>query len=214
VVVAALPATNLDDDGDSDGDGVNDKLEDLAPNGGDGNDDGIDDASQPAVVSIQSYPGTAMLTLASSCALSAVMVTDEQLIAPDAGYAYPFGLIAFRAACSSATFSLFVHTPNEVPSTYRKYGPVPAGGPIAVWYTLPGATFSSVTIGASAATRIDFALTDGGLGDDTAIDGVIVDQGGPGTGAAEIPLFDPYGVLMMTLLMAFAAAWVLAKGRG
>ncbi len=44
------------------------------------------------------------------------------------------------------------------------------------WYELPGVTFDTTTVLGSTIARARFTLNDGQLGDDTGVDGVIVDQ--------------------------------------
>jgi uncharacterized protein len=190
---------------DSDGDGVDDVIEQAAPNGGDGNGDGISDHTQATVASLPAATGSGYLTLQSSCSLREVYVTTESAMpSDDHGFEYPHGMIAFRAPCTSATFSLFVYGSGAV-SSYRKYGPLPPGGP-SQWYQLPGASFQVVTVGSLHPRRIDFALRDGGTGDDTPVDGVIVDQGGPAEPTATIPTLDQWALLALAMAMAAFAA--------
>jgi hypothetical protein len=168
------PSNNTDNTGnggvasvnpDTDGDGVADTVEQAAPNGGDGNGDGIPDYTQSTVASIPAATGSGYLTLQSSCTLTEVYVTTSSAMpTPDPSHShYPHGLIAFRAPCSSATFSLFVYGSGAV-NAYRKFGPLPPGGP-QQWYGIP-ATFTVTTVGSLHPRRIDFSLTDGGTGDD------------------------------------------------
>jgi uncharacterized repeat protein (TIGR01451 family) len=190
---------------DTDGDGVADGVEQAAPNGGDGNGDGIPDHTQSTVASLPAATGSGYLTLQSSCALQEVYVTTESAMpSDDPAFEYPHGMIAFRAPCSSATFSLFVYGSGAV-SSYRKYGPLPPGGP-SQWYGLPGASFQVVTVGSLHPRRIDFSLTDGGTGDDTVVDGVIVDQGGPADPTANIPTLDEWALLALAMVIAAFAA--------
>ena len=190
---------------DSDGDGVDDVIEQAAPNGGDGNGDGIPDHTQSSVASIPAATGSGYLTLQSSCPLEEVYVTTEDAMPiGDHGHHYPHGMIAFRAPCTSATFSLFIYGSGAV-SSYRKYGPLPPGGP-AQWYQLPGATFQVVTVGSLHPRRVDFSLTDGGTGDDTPVDGVIVDQGGPADPDAAIPTLSEWALIALAMAMAAFAA--------
>jgi uncharacterized repeat protein (TIGR01451 family) len=196
--------------GDTDGDGVPDTVEQAAPNGGDGNGDGIPDYQQITVASIPAATGNGYLTLQSSCTLQEVYVVEEgDLPTDDHGHRYPHGLIAFRAPCSSATFSLFIYGSGSV-SSYRKYGPLPPGGP-AQWYQLPGATFQVVTVGSLHPRRVNFSLTDGGTGDDTPVDGVIVDQGGPSDPDAAVPTASEWALLMMAGLLAMAGVLVMKR---
>jgi len=207
------PADNTDNTGnggtatvnlDTDGDGVADTIEQAAPNGGDGNGDGIPDYQQATVASIPAATGSGYLTLQSSCPLQEVYVTTPAAMPRnDHGFNYPHGLIAFRAPCSSATFSLFAYGSGAT-SVYRKFGPLPPGG-LPQWYELPGATFSTATVGSLHPRRVDFSLTDGGTGDDTPVDGVIVDQGGPAE-PSDIPTLSEWALIaLITALAAFAA---------
>jgi hypothetical protein len=208
---------DLDSDGvgdvcdtDTDGDGVTDGVESAAPNGGDGNADGTADNVQRTVTSLPSAQGAGYLTLQSSCILQNVDAVAESELPDDPIYLYPRGLIAFRAPCSSATFSLFLHGAGPMPGTYRKYGPLPPGGG-AQWYTLPGVTFGAATIGSSLVDRVDFSLTDGGTGDDTAVDGVIVDQGGPAAIATNIPSLDSFALLLLGVMLSFAGVIAIRR---
>jgi uncharacterized repeat protein (TIGR01451 family) len=190
---------------DADGDGVNDSIEQAAPNGGDGNGDGTPDYLQGTVASLPAATGSGYLTLQSSCPLQQVTVTTEGAQpVEDQKFNYPHGLIAFRAPCSSATFSLYVYGSGAV-SSYRKYGPNPPGG-AAQWYDLPGTTFGVATVGTEHPRKIDFSLTDGGVGDDTPVDGVIVDQGGPAA-PFDIPTLSWEMLAMLAAVLGAAAMW-------
>ena len=68
-----------------------------------------------------------------------------------------------------------------------------------------------MVIGGQTVTRIDFTLVDGQVGDDTGVDGVIVDEGGPSAENDAIPVLGPYGFLLLALLLAAAGA--LARRR-
>jgi uncharacterized repeat protein (TIGR01451 family) len=186
--------------GDTDGDGVSDTIEQGAPNGGDGNGDGIPDYQQSTVASLPAATGSGYLTLQSSCPLQQVsVITSGAIPTPDPGHIYPHGLISFRAPCSSATFSLYVYG-SAATAVYRKFGPLPPGGP-QQWYGIP-ATFTTATVGTLHPRRIDFSLTDGGTGDDTPVDGVIVDQGGPSTPAGGAPTLSVWALFAMTIALA------------
>jgi hypothetical protein len=199
-------------DDDLDGDGVPNALEDAGPNGGDGNGDGIPDSMQPNVASLPAATGAGYLTLVSSCTLLDVNVTTEEAFEDDPVYLYPFGLIGFRAPCTNATFSLYVHAESIYPLTYRKFGPNPPGSTNLEWYTLPDAVVGTAIIGGVEVPRIDFVLTDGELGDDTGVDGMIVDAGGPAVEIAAIPIFGPFGLMITILMLAMAGAFVIRRG--
>ena len=214
-LVSASAALTVATATDADGDGVPDALEAAGPNGGDANGDGIPDRTQSTVVTLASAGG-GHLTLVSSCPLFDVSTRAVQA-KEDPGYSYPFGTISFRAPCSSATFSLFVRGPfGNAPTEFRKHGPNPPGSANVIWYTLFSANISDVVIGGEPAKRIDFSLTDGGVGDDTGVDGIIVDEAGLADVAAPIPVLSPYGLLVLAVLLAMAGVVVRrrATGRG
>ena len=79
------------------------------------------------------------------------------------------------------------HGSDGLTPPYRKYGPTTPGNPAtASWYDLPGAVFDSESIGGSTVATVTLSLSDGALGDDTGVDGMIVDVGGP-TALASVP---------------------------
>ncbi len=107
---------------------------------------------------------------------------------------------------------------------YRKYGPVPPDFTAAQWYTLDTVIFGSEIINGKQVATARFNLTDGGLGDDTGVDGVIVDQGGPALPTAvtpppvvippavnppakPIPVFGPWMFVLLSTLLGFIGSW-------
>ncbi|MEW8499217.1 MAG: hypothetical protein AB2699_11950 [Candidatus Thiodiazotropha taylori] len=111
------------------------------------------------------------------------------------------------AVGESSDFTICYHIPGAtslVSSAYRKYGPVPPGGPSATWYTLPGVVYGTANVRGTMVATASFTLADNVLGDDT---GVIVDQGGPGfPGAARpIPTLSNLVVLLLALLVGVVA---------
>ena len=194
----------------SDGDGVPDALEDLAPNGGDGNGDGTPDREQGDVASLPDGEDVGFVTLEVSggcSSLSGVATSSESAAAEvDPSLDYPLGLVEFTAPCASATVKIFFHGSSSLLSPYRKYGPTTPGLPAtAAWYTLPTATFGLEVVGSATVTTATLVLTDGQLGDDTGIDGQIVDLGGPvdhGAPEVEVPAMSAAtrGVLIGFLL--------------
>jgi hypothetical protein len=102
--------------------------------------------------------------------------------------------------------------PSALPigAQYWKYGPEP-GNATPHWYVLPA------TIGA---TTVVFSITDGSRGDDDlTINGIFVDQGGPGappvgTGAIQTPTMSEWMMMVMALLMLLGACLeALARDR-
>jgi hypothetical protein len=169
---------------DNDGDGIGNAVEMAGPNGGDANGDGTLDALQAGVVSLPEAVSGAYVSLEVSggcVSLSQVAITTENdAPVPDPGFDYPLGLVGFTAPCSAATVELFFHGATSLPPPYRKYGPTTPGVPAtSQWYSLPTAVFDSVLIGGQTVARVTLPLADGALGDETGVDGQIVDPGGP-----------------------------------
>lgn len=198
-----------------DGDGVPASTEDSFPGGlgapplapGDGNGDGIADSLQAGVASLPAASGGGWLTvelLGGACSsLQEVAALAESAVAEgDPQYDFPRGLVAFRIPCpaGSASVRVWYHGASAVPPVYRKYGPFVPGDAVATWYTLPGVGFGE----SRGIPTASFTLVDGQTGDDTGIDGVIVDQGGPGQpgeNVATIPLAGPWGLVTLAALI-------------
>jgi hypothetical protein len=218
-------ACDLDDDGD----GVSDAIESAAPNGGDGNSDTFADATQWGVASLPAAAGGSYLTVEifGSCgrALSVAAATESAQPGPDVLWDYPQGLLSFRLPCPSATVRILFHGLAAIPAdwAYRKYGPTTPGSPgSAAWYTLPGAVIgSTTTISAATVATATFTLTDGSLGDDTAVDGEIVDQGGPAQPVQgppppppfEVPTVSTLGLIVLGAALLTAALLRLQRRR-
>jgi PKD repeat protein len=203
---------------DTDGDGVSNAVEDGAPNGGDGNGDGVPDRMQGHITSLPSATGLGYITVVTSGGCSQnenVQVFTEEPEDPE--YEYPFGLVGFELPCSSATVRVYFHGASELSGyEYRKYGPTIPGDPATEgWYTLPGVTFGSEDIGGSRVAYAEFSLTDGQLGDDTGVDGRIVDQGGPGQGQAvmAVPTMTEWGIILFMVLAGTVAVWQMRRLR-
>lgn len=187
-----------------DGDGVPASVENAAPNGGDGNADGIADSEQQNVTSLPSATNEGYITLVASGGcniINNVKAVMEPI--PDTAYTYPFGLVEFRLPCSSATLRIYFHGSSDLGGkTYRKYGPVPPSFADTQWYTLPGVSYGIEEIAGNTVAYAEFTLADGQLGDDTDIDNLIVDQGGPAQPAAvPIPTLTEWGMMIFLFLI-------------
>ncbi|MEK8017249.1 MAG: pilin [Candidatus Parabeggiatoa sp.] len=158
-------------------------VENSIPNNGDGNGDGIPDSEQANVTSIPNAVDGNYLTLQAepaTCKLANVQTTVEnELPTPDNNADYPYGLIEFEAACNEANITVFYHGSEELNGAYRKYGPTPPyTNGLSEWYSLPNVTLGFVKIGDKNLLKVSFTLKDGELGDDTKVDGKIIDIGG------------------------------------
>jgi hypothetical protein len=123
---------------------------------------------------------------------------------------FPDGLFQFTTTGCSGTITMQVVFPTAFSASekYWKYGPTPGPTP-AHWYPLGTASLSGHTA--------TFTITDGGLGDDDlAVNGSIVDAGGPGVsagggsgggaGVAMTPSLTIWGLLMLSTLLALFGA--------
>ncbi len=92
---------------------------------------------------------------------------------------------------------------------YRRHGPRPPGDPsTTTWYTYP-----DVTIVGNLVTLRN--LRDGQFGDDTGVDGIIVDAGGPGQAlaAAGIPTMTEWGMIILIVILGIGSVYYLRKRR-
>ncbi len=123
--------------------------------------------------------GTATATLSGggpACTFATAAFVGAP-VAPPPNVTFPQGLFDFSATGCVGTITVNVTFPATLPADtkYWKYGPTP--GPVpAHWYTLGVA--NNLSLGGNTAS---FTISDGALGDDDlAVNGSIVDQGGPG----------------------------------
>lgn len=130
-------------------------------------------------------------------------------VTPPAGIVFPQGVFDFTlgGCTSSSTVTLNITYPSAVPAgaQYWKYGPTPTDASYH-WYVLPATIAGNI---------VTFTIADGGLGDDDlTVNGIIVDQGGPGVPMAQatptaIPTLSEWGVaLLMCVLGLFGAGAV------
>ena len=131
------------------------------------------------------------------------------------GILFPDGLFDFTATgCVGAiTMSIVFPTASGAQTHYWKYGPVPPG-PLpkpSQWYML-GAANSLLLSGHTDA----FTIVDGGLGDDDlAVNGTIVDQGGPGiplvVSGQPIPTLGTPAYALLAVLMSLLGAGAVSR---
>ncbi len=151
------------------------------PNDRDGNGDGLKDAYQDNVVSLRDEFTGDYLTLEvdKNCVIED-MYTDLLDVLPnyDQNRQYAQGLLYFDIVCAKTTVSLYLHRINKIlrPFTLQKYGPTVPGDVNTVgWYTFPNVTFDVVKMGTQSVLRTRYELVDGQLGDNTGVDGHIID---------------------------------------
>ncbi|PKV48068.1 putative repeat protein (TIGR01451 family) [Aquimarina sp. MAR_2010_214] len=177
---------------DGDGDGVLTSVEDAGPNGGDGNNDGILDSQQNGVASILDATGGGYVTLSvtGDCGgiTSVSSMFESSLSDQDLLFEYPVGLVDFKLACGgigqSGDIKYYWHSLSTI-NTYRKYGPLTAGGTVKSYrnYTV---TSGTEVIGGATVPTVEYTLTDGVDGQDDSIgDSEIIDPTGPAVAATD-----------------------------
>jgi hypothetical protein len=191
----------------ADGTGVPADVQDAAPNNGDGNGDGIKDSLQTNVASLPSKTaGQSYLTVAiTGCGQleSVATSTYASVGTPDAGYTYPFELVAFNIPCASANVRIYYHGAESLADLiYRKFGPTPSDWNTSIWYEMPDVTFGIKEIGGETVPYAEFTLTESQLGDDT-LGYPIVDQGGVARANA-IPTLNEWGMILLGILLGAA----------
>jgi len=207
---------------DDDGDKVAGDVEDNGPNGGDGNGDDIPDREQSTVTSLPSATGAGYITavIVDGCdQITEVQAYQESPNDPD--FEYPYGLVGFQFGfpCDSAVIRVYFHgaSPWEWANKfiYRRYGLIPPDFGNPQWYTLPGVTFGAEKIKGVDVPYAEFTLTDGELGDDTWVDGVVFDIGGPGQRVVvrPVPVMGPWGIFVLMALTAFMGGYWIRRRR-
>lgn len=203
-----------------DGDGIAPGVEDGGPNGGDGNGDGIPDRLQSGVTSLPTATGQGYITVVTTggCSQSRnVHAYTETETPDDPRYTYPYGLVGFELPCSSATVRVYFYGITDLNGyIYRKYGPLPPYTGGSEWYTMPGVVYGTEVIGGQTVAYAEFGLTDGQTGDDTGVDGIIYDQGGPGQEQAvmAVPTMNEWGMIIFMVLAGGVAVWYMKKEQG
>lgn len=168
---------------DSDSDGIRDSIENAGPNNGDGNNDGIKDSLQANVATVLTPNGYVTIQVRGDLAgcniiNNAKAVDPTQL--PPSGITLPNGLVSFSSPCAGTLeVTQFWHGANPN-TTYEltKYGPTIPGNMSTVAFYPFNARFSLTSINGNNVVTVNYTLRDGQLGDDTGVDGTIVDPVG------------------------------------
>jgi len=167
-----------------------DDQEEQGPDGTDddytGNDDDEPDDQQEHVASFHTDDGERYVTLASPQGTSlrnCEAAGDPSSGNAPAGVNFNYGLFGFTitglGGGSATTVKLYL-PPNAAPTTYYKFGPTPSDT-TDHWYEF---LYDGETGAEIDGNIVTLHFVDGKRGDDNSIeDGVIIDEGGPGTPA-------------------------------
>jgi len=155
------------------------------PNNGDGNDDGSKDSQQSHVVSIRDSVSGEYITLMVDEEVNITKVYTETDLAEiqsllDDSIEFPQGIIYFEIEGSETDVTIYYHGLERIQNPiFHKYGPTTPGDTSTIdWYLMPNVIFGTVTIGGKSVVTAKYHLKDGELGDNTGVDGRIVDPGG------------------------------------
>lgn len=111
---------------------------------------------------------------------------------------FPQGLVDFAVGgcASGGTITVRMSFPQPLPlgAIFWKFGPT-RSNTAPHWYVIPATIVANV---------VTFMITDGGLGDDDlTVNGVIVDQGGPGLSPAPpVPMVSNSVIALLTMMLA------------
>ncbi len=173
--VANNPTLTPPDDGDN----VTFSEEEAAPNTGDANHDGTQDSEQANISSILSPVSGNYVVLESTCSTNYnVQIGGESSLVKDLNYDYPAGLIRFNLLCgtpgTTATVTHYYFGNFDLDKLVLRKSKSDG-----TYVSIPGATFSSATIGGELAVKVVYQITDGSnLDDDGIVDGNILDPSG------------------------------------
>ncbi len=152
----------------------------------DGNGDGILDSEQIYVITIPDAITGKYLTLESHIGcpikIASAHIEEEQAFESE-DYSFPQGIIYYELQCKKANITMYFHGMSRfrMKPVYKKFGSlIPGDLSTLSWYTLPNVIFNIETVNGKPVATAKFTLIDGELGDNTGVDGRIVDPGGIG----------------------------------
>jgi hypothetical protein len=127
-------------------------------------------------------PGITLICEDCNINQAALVDPEAQPVEPR-NYTFPQGLVSFELTQlenPSTQLDIYYQNINQLDNfVYRKYGPTIPGEPSSAdWYTFSNVSFALDTLDDQTMVKANLTLTDGALGDNTGVDGRIVDPGG------------------------------------
>ena len=141
-----------------------------------------------------------------ACTFASAAFVPASSVGTPAPVLLPHGLFEFTLqGCTGAvTMTITYPSPLPVGTAYWKFGPASQGASPS-WYRF------TTPLTASTDT-FTITLNDGALGDDDwAVNGTIVDQGGPGYPGEGIPALGRWGLALLALLLGAASVVALRR---
>lgn len=150
-------------------------------NNGDSNNDGVQDSIQDNVLNLPVSDGKQVgIEVTAGCQNFSELNYQNSANSPkDIGFQHQNQLVSFKINCRSSVNLTQYWYGLDTSKDYilRKYGPQNPGGSEKTWYNYP-ATISKVNLQGQNVIKVEYTLTEGGQGDDTLNDNVIVDPVG------------------------------------
>ena len=150
----------------------------------DGNGDGILDSEQLYVITIPDAITGDNITISNNCPIKIASAhTEAEQAFESEKYSFPQGIVYYELQCKTANITMYFHGMSKFRTkpVYKKFGPLTPGDfSTLTWYTLPNVIFTTTIINGKPVAIAKFTLKDGELGDNTGVDGKIVDPGGIG----------------------------------
>ncbi|MCK5523939.1 MAG: BspA family leucine-rich repeat surface protein, partial [Thiomargarita sp.] len=151
------------------------------PNDGDGNGDGAQDVDQPHIISMPDSVSGEYITITIDESVNLTEIyTDLAENQFDESIEFPQGVVYFEIEGSETDVTIYYHGLETIYNpSFQKFGTTTPGDISTIgWYTMSNVTFGMVTIGGKNVVTAQYHLKDGELGDNTGVDGRIIDPGG------------------------------------
>jgi hypothetical protein len=140
----------------------------------------------------------------------------------DPGFVYRLGQVSFDLSClptgGTTTVTVLFHGATGSawpPVAWHSFGPsTPGGTGPKVFYPLASVTFGTIPVPGEGDVPVAYVkVSDGGIGDDTAVDGRIVSLGGPvfASDTVPVPAVSTFGLAILAGALALAALGLLGR---
>jgi hypothetical protein len=153
------------------------------PNNGDSNADGIKDINQSHVIAMRNSVSNEYITIEVNEGVNITEVyTDlaENQEFFDDSLIFPEGIVYIEIEGSETDITIYYHGLRYAQNpSFSKFGPTTPGDISTIdWYPMPNVIFGTANIDGKKVVTVKYHLEDGELGDNTGVDGRIVDPGG------------------------------------
>ncbi|MDM8566739.1 BspA family leucine-rich repeat surface protein [Candidatus Halobeggiatoa sp. HSG11] len=150
------------------------------PNDGDSNNDGIKDIDQSNVIAMRNSFSNEYLTIVVDEEVNIAEVYTDIPKDFDDSLLFPEGIFYIEIEGSETDVTIYYHGLEYIQNpAFHKFGATTPGDINTIgWYAMPNVTFGIAYIAGKDVVTAKYHLKDGELGDNTGVDGRIVDPGG------------------------------------